>query len=200
MAAAGNPRQPKHSAPETSRFLVQANERQRFIQPSQRLVHDRALHADGVAPPGRCDGQYHVLGAPLDVDVADAGRPKSVGRAKISSAQEHLDGRGAAARQAPRAFLEVVRHQCSGEMASRVRSHCVILPGMNASVKLLPGQALSSSGQTRLDYRAVVTLAFPFMLNSAVQAVLNATDTWFIGRLSPAATAAIGAVYWPILV
>ncbi len=38
------------------------------------------------------------------------------------------------------------------------------------------------------------------MLNSAVQAVLNATDTWFIGRLSPAATAAIGAVYWPILV
>ncbi len=38
------------------------------------------------------------------------------------------------------------------------------------------------------------------MLNSAVQAVLNATDTWFIGRLSPAATAAIGAVYWPVLV
>ena len=43
-------------------------------------------------------------------------------------------------------------------------------------------------------------LALPFMMNSAVQAVLNATDTWFIGRLSPAATAAIGAVYWPILV
>ena len=46
----------------------------------------------------------------------------------------------------------------------------------------------------------MATLAFPFMLNSAVQAVLNATDTWFIGRLSPAATSAIGAVYWPILV
>ncbi len=52
----------------------------------------------------------------------------------------------------------------------------------------------------RLDYRAVAALAFPFMLNSAVQAVLNATDTWFIGRLSPTATAAIGAVYWPVLV
>ena len=38
------------------------------------------------------------------------------------------------------------------------------------------------------------------MLNSAVQAVLNATDTWFIGRLSPASTSAIGAVYSPILV
>ncbi len=59
---------------------------------------------------------------------------------------------------------------------------------------------MSKGGRPRLDYRAVATLAFPFMLNSAVQAVLNATDTWFIGRVSPAATAAIGAVYWPVLV
>src|ERR1700723_1630459 len=200
MAAARDPRQPKHSAPETPRFLVQAHERQRFIQPSERLVHDRALHADGVAPPGRCDGQYHVFGAPLDVDVADAGWPESVGRTEISAAQEYVEGCGAAARQAPRPFTEVVSHQCPGKFASHVRSHCVILPGMDASMKLLPGQVLNSSGQPRLDYRAVATLAFPFMLNSAVQAVLNATDTWFIGRLSPAATAAIGAVYWPILV
>lgn len=71
---------------------------------------------------------------------------------------------------------------------------------MDTPIKLLPGQALSSSGRPRLDYAAVAGLAFPFMLNSAVQAVLNATDTWFIGRLSPAATAAIGAVYWPVLV
>ena len=66
--------------------------------------------------------------------------------------------------------------------------------------KLLPGQRLSSSGRPRLDYVAVSALAFPFMLNSAVQAVLNATDTWFVGRLSPAATSAMGAVYWPVLV
>ncbi len=46
----------------------------------------------------------------------------------------------------------------------------------------------------------MVASAFPFMLNSAVQAVLNATDTWFIGRLSPGATSAMGAVYWPVLV
>jgi MATE family multidrug resistance protein len=71
---------------------------------------------------------------------------------------------------------------------------------MDAPIKLLPGQVLSSGGRPRLDYLAVAALAFPFMLNSAVQAVLNATDTWFIGRLSPAATSAIGAVYWPILV
>ena len=71
---------------------------------------------------------------------------------------------------------------------------------MDAPLNPLPGQHVSSGGRRRFDYRAVAALAFPFMLNSAVQAVLNATDTWFIGRLSPAATSAIGAVYWPILV
>jgi MATE family multidrug resistance protein len=71
---------------------------------------------------------------------------------------------------------------------------------MDEPINLLPGQTLSASGRPRLDYRAVAALAFPFMVNSAIQAVLNATDTWFIGRVSPAATAAIGAVYWPVLV
>jgi MATE family multidrug resistance protein len=71
---------------------------------------------------------------------------------------------------------------------------------MDTHIILLPGQRRSASGRPRLDYAAVAGLAFPFMLNSAMQAVLNATDTWFIGRLSPTATAAIGAVYWPVLV
>ena len=70
---------------------------------------------------------------------------------------------------------------------------------MDKPVPLLPGQTLNSSGKPRLDYAAVASLAFPFMLNSAVQAVLNGTDTWFMGRLSAAATAAIGAVFWPVL-
>ena len=63
---------------------------------------------------------------------------------------------------------------------------------MDAPYTLLPGQRVSASGRPRLDYLAVIKLAFPFMLNSAVQAVLNATDTWFVGRLSPAATSAMG--------
>lgn len=66
-------------------------------------------------------------------------------------------------------------------------------------IPLLPGQTPNSSGRPHLDYAAVASLAFPFMLNSAVQAVLNGTDTWFMGRLSAAATAAIGAVFWPVL-
>jgi MATE family multidrug resistance protein len=73
-------------------------------------------------------------------------------------------------------------------------------PPLPPSTELAPGQRLSSSGRVRLDYAAVAGLALPFMLNSAVQAVLNATDTWFVARLSPAATSAMGAVYWPILV
>jgi multidrug resistance protein, MATE family len=71
---------------------------------------------------------------------------------------------------------------------------------VDAPIKLLAGQALSAGGRARLDYAAVGALALPFMVNSAQQAVLNATDTWFIGRISPTATAAIGAVYWPVLV
>jgi MATE family multidrug resistance protein len=71
---------------------------------------------------------------------------------------------------------------------------------VDALNKLPPGQRLGSDGRPRLDYGAVLKLAFPFMLNSAVQAVLNTTDTWFVGRLSPTATSAMGAVYWPILV
>jgi MATE family multidrug resistance protein len=44
--------------------------------------------------------------------------------------------------------------------------------------------------------RAIAVLALPLVLNSTVQAVLNLTDTWFIGRLSTSATAAIAAVHW----
>jgi multidrug resistance protein, MATE family len=71
---------------------------------------------------------------------------------------------------------------------------------MDTTPTLLPGQILSSSGRPRLDYAAVATLALPFMANSAIQAVLNATDTWFMGRISPTALSAMGAVYWPVLV
>jgi MATE family multidrug resistance protein len=67
-------------------------------------------------------------------------------------------------------------------------------------VRLLPVQRRDADGRTRVDYRAVLMLAWPFMLNSSVQAVLNLTDTWFIGHISTQATAAMGAVYWMVLV
>src|SRR5260221_6367074 len=47
---------------------------------------------------------------------------------------------------------------------------------MDTHIILLPGQRLSASGRPRLDHAAVARLAFPLMLNSATQAVLNATD------------------------
>src|ERR1700686_5298491 len=72
--------------------------------------------------------------------------------------------------------------------------------GMATTPSLLPGQRLSAGGRHRLDYAAVAALALPFMANSGVQAVLNATDTWFMGRISPTALNAMGAVYWPVLV
>ncbi len=60
----------------------------------------------------------------------------------------------------------------------------------------LPALRLDAAGERRIDMRAVAVLALPLVLNSTVQAVLNLTDTWFIGRLSTAATAAIAAVHW----
>jgi MATE family multidrug resistance protein len=48
--------------------------------------------------------------------------------------------------------------------------------------------------------RAVAALALPLMLNSAVQLVLNLTDTWFIGRLSMQAMAALGATHFLAIV
>lgn len=67
-------------------------------------------------------------------------------------------------------------------------------------IRLLPAQRHDAEGRVHVDYRAVIALAWPFMLNSSVQAVLNLTDTWFIGHISTQATAAMAAVYWLVLV
>ena len=68
------------------------------------------------------------------------------------------------------------------------------------ALRLLPAQRHDAAGRAHVDYRSVLALAWPFVLNSSVQAILNLTDTWFIGRLSTQALAAMGAVYWLVLV
>jgi len=60
----------------------------------------------------------------------------------------------------------------------------------------LPAVKIDAEGRRQIDMRAIAVLALPLVLNSTVQAVLNLTDTWFIGRLSTSATAAIAAVHW----
>ena len=62
-----------------------------------------------------------------------------------------------------------------------------------------PAQRFDAAGEAHVDYRAVWLLAGPLMANSAVQAVLNLTDTWFVSRLSTTATAAMSAIYWVVL-
>ncbi|HYW88814.1 MAG TPA: MATE family efflux transporter [Chloroflexota bacterium] len=64
----------------------------------------------------------------------------------------------------------------------------------------LPAFRRDAAGRPHVDYRAVVALAAPLFLNSSIQAVLNLTDTWFLGRISTDATAAVGAVYWFVIV
>lgn len=63
----------------------------------------------------------------------------------------------------------------------------------------LPAQRLDASGRAHVDVRAIVALAIPFAANSAIQAILNLTDTWFIGRISTSALAAIAAIHWPVI-
>ncbi len=63
----------------------------------------------------------------------------------------------------------------------------------------LPAQRIDADGRPRVDYRAVAALALPLMLNSSLQAIISLTDTWYVGHISTAAIAGMGAVYWIVL-
>src|SRR4051812_11753042 len=67
-------------------------------------------------------------------------------------------------------------------------------------MQALPAVRHDAHGRRHVDYRAIVTLAGPLFLNSALQALLSLTDTWFIGRLSVDAVAAMGATFFLVIV
>jgi len=73
-------------------------------------------------------------------------------------------------------------------------------PKSPAPLRRLPAVRHDAAGNRRVDLRAIVLLALPLFVNSSIQALLNLTDTWFIGRISTDATAAIGATYWFMIV
>lgn len=60
----------------------------------------------------------------------------------------------------------------------------------------LPAGRIGADGRAHVDYRAIMTFAAPLMATNAIQAALNLTDTWFIGRLSTDALAGMSAIYW----
>src|SRR5688572_25470892 len=64
----------------------------------------------------------------------------------------------------------------------------------------LPALRYDARGRRRVSHRAVLALAAPLFINTGIQAILSLTDTWFIGRLSTAATAGMGATYFLVLV
>jgi MATE family multidrug resistance protein len=63
----------------------------------------------------------------------------------------------------------------------------------------LPARRVDAAGRVHVDHRAIIAIALPLFVNSSLQAVLNLTDTWFIGRISAQAVAAVGGVYWVVL-
>ena len=60
----------------------------------------------------------------------------------------------------------------------------------------LPAQRVDSAGKVHVDLPVILRLAGPLMATNAVQALLNLTDLWFIGRLSTDALAAMSSIYW----
>lgn len=69
-----------------------------------------------------------------------------------------------------------------------------------SSQSRLPAVRPGTHGARHVSMRAVMAIAVPLMLNNAVQLVLNLTDTWFIGRISTDAMAAMGAVHFLAIV
>lgn len=59
-----------------------------------------------------------------------------------------------------------------------------------------PASRVRADGRAVVDVRAILRLAGPLMVTNAMQSVLNLTDTWFLGRLSTDAVAAMSAIYW----
>jgi multidrug resistance protein, MATE family len=70
---------------------------------------------------------------------------------------------------------------------------------LEGSTAYLPAQRIDNEGRAKVDVKAIIWLALPFILNSALNAMLNLTDTWFIAQLSSDAVAAMGAIYWASL-
>ena len=68
-----------------------------------------------------------------------------------------------------------------------------------ATSTALPAQRVDAFGRARVDYKTIALLALPLMLNSGLQAIVSLTDTWFVGHISTSAIAAMGAVYWVVL-
>jgi MATE family multidrug resistance protein len=71
--------------------------------------------------------------------------------------------------------------------------------GEVAQGTVLPARRIDAHGKAHVDLHAIILLSAPLILNSGVQTLLNLTDTWFIGRLSTDALAAMGTIYWPII-
>lgn len=58
----------------------------------------------------------------------------------------------------------------------------------------LPAVLYAPDGTRRVDYRAVVKMAWPLFVQFGVQAFLNVIDTWFVGRLGSESIAGMNAV------
>lgn len=64
----------------------------------------------------------------------------------------------------------------------------------------IPARRIGADGRARVDWRAIIALAWPLMLYHGLNGVLDLTDMWFVSRLSVDASAAMASVYLPNVV
>ena len=63
----------------------------------------------------------------------------------------------------------------------------------------LPAARIDATGRMQVDHRRILVIALPLFVNAGIQAILNLTDTWFIGRISTSAIAAVASVHWIVI-
>ena len=68
--------------------------------------------------------------------------------------------------------------------------------GASGIERPLPARRVGADGRAHIDYRSIASLALPLMVNSSLQAVINLTDTWFVGHISTVAMAGMAAIFW----
>jgi MATE family multidrug resistance protein len=66
----------------------------------------------------------------------------------------------------------------------------------NPRFRSLPALRVGPDGRAHVDYRSIAGLALPLMVNSSLQAVINLTDTWFVGHISTTAMAGMASIFW----
>lgn len=94
MPPAGDADQPKHPPPEAPRRVVEAHQRQRFVELGKRLVDDGVPERMGLAERRSRERQDHGVAAPFDGEGLEAWLAEGPRRPWLDAGQVDLGAGG----------------------------------------------------------------------------------------------------------